>query len=313
MAGGPVWGGPHANVPPPPELTAERRVCPSSDLAETTTMCTLDGCNDGQDLPPIPVTSKERRLFLAGLASLPLATVLSHPELAAAQAAARTAPMDVELPDGTIARGVVAMPETTPAPAVVLIHEWWGLNDQIRSVAAELANLGYVAYAIDLYDGRVAATPEEARTLVGEVDAERAGAQLVGAIEAMRLHEDSTGKVATLGWCFGGGWSINAAMAADLDAAVVYYGTLPQTVEQVAGIDAPVLGHFGTEDDSIDEVMVGGFERAMDAAGKGEALEVHWYTAGHAFANPTGARYDADDAALAWSRTQAFLARHLRG
>ena len=276
-------------------------------------MCDLDGCNDDHGLPPIPVTSSERRLFLAGLASLPLATVLSYPELAAAQATIRTRATDIELPDGTTARGVIAMPETLPAPAVVLIHEWWGLNDQIKSVAAELAGLGYIAYAIDLYGGEVADTPDDAKRLMGEVDAERATAQLTGAIEAMRVIEGSSGKVGTVGWCFGGAWSINAAMATDVDATVIYYGRLPQAADEVASVRGPVLGHFGTEDDSIDEVMVGGFERAMAEAGKAESLDVQWYTANHAFANPTSARYDEDDAALAWSRTQTFFARHLQG
>ena len=275
-------------------------------------MCTLDGCNADHDLPPITVDAKARRRFLAGVASLPLAAVLSHPELAAAQAA-RTSRLEVQLPDGTTASGVLAMPETLPAPAVVLIHEWWGLNDQIKTMAAEFAALGYIAFAIDLYDGKVATTPDEAKNLMGGVDAERATARLVGAVEALRAHEDSTGKVGTIGWCFGGGWSINASMATPIDATVVYYGQLPQEADKVAALQGPVLGHFGTEDESIDEVMVGGFERAMDAAGKGDSLEVEWYTANHAFANPTGARYDKDDAELAWARTQTFFAKNLRG
>ena len=275
-------------------------------------MCTLDGCDADRELPPIRVTSGERRRFLAGLASLPLATVLSYPDLAAAQAD-RTAPLEIDLPDGGTASGVIAMPETLPAPAVVLIHEWWGLNDQIKSMAAELASLGYIAFAIDLFGGQVAASPEEARLLTGDVDPARATAQLSGAIAHLREHEDSSGKVGTVGWCFGGAWSINASMAAPVDATVVYYGRLPQTADELASLEGPVLGHFGTEDGSIDEVMVGGFERAMSAAGKADALDVEWYVANHAFANPTSSRYDQDDAELAWSRTQTFLARHLRG
>ena len=273
-------------------------------------MCTLDGCDAGSDLPPIPLGSRERRLFLAGLASLPLATVLSYPELAAAQAA-RAEPLEIDLPDGGTVAGVVAMPETLPAPAVVLIHEWWGLNDQIKTMAAELAALGYIAYAVDLYGGQVAETPDEARNLMGDVDPARARAQLVGAISHLREHEDATGKVGTIGWCFGGGWSIDASTAAPVDATVVYYGRLPQSADELASLQGPVLGHFGTEDGSIDERMVGGFERAMAEAGKADALDVNWYVADHAFANPTGSRYDEENAELAWSRTQTFFARHL--
>lgn len=274
-------------------------------------MCTLDRCGNQQDLPPIPLSSSERRRFLAGLASLPLATVLSYPDLARAQAAS-TRVQEIVGEDGTTVSGVIALPAITPAPAVLLIHEWWGLNDQIKSVAAELASLGYIAYAIDLYGGEVASTPDGAKALMSAVDEERATAELSTAIEFLRLHEESSGKVGTVGWCFGGGWSINASLAAPVDATVVYYGRLPQDAAQLNTLQGPVMGHFGTEDQSIDEAMVGGFERAMGAAGHAEKLDVNWYTANHAFANPTSARYDEDDAALAWSRTQAFFAKHLQ-
>lgn len=275
-------------------------------------MCTLDGCNDDKNLPPISLSSRERRRFIAGLASLPLATVLSYPELAAAQAA-KVERLKLEMPDGNSADGWIAMPETLPAPAVVLIHEWWGLNDQIKTMAAELAALGYIAYAIDLYDGQVADSPDGAMELMGKVDDAQARSSLVTAIDGLRSLEGANGKVGTVGWCFGGGWSINAALATEVDATVVYYGSLPQTAAEVAPIAGPVLGHFGTEDESIDEKMVGGFERAMAEADKADLLDVNWYVANHAFANPTGARYDQDDAELAWARTQTFFARYLMG
>ena len=274
-------------------------------------MCTLDGCGNAPELPPIPVSSAERRRFLAGLASLPLATVLSYPDLARAQAAS-TREQSIVGEDGTRVSGVIALPAITPAPAVLLVHEWWGLNDQIKSVAAELASLGYIAYAIDLYGGEVASTPDGAKTLMVAVDDANATAELSTAIEFLRLHEESSGRVGTVGWCFGGGWSINASLAAPVDATVAYYGRLPQDATALKTLQGPVMGHFGTEDESIDEVMVGGFERAMVSAGHARKLDIHWYTANHAFANPSSARYDEDDAALAWSRTQAFFAQHLQ-
>ncbi len=92
---------------------------------------------------------------------------------------------------------------------------------------------------------------------------------------------------------------------------MIYYGRVNRPAEDLGALEGPVLGHFGTEDGSIDEEMVGGFERAMAEAGKRERLTVHWYTADHAFANPTGARYDEEDAALAWSRTLAFFRANL--
>jgi len=273
-------------------------------------MCDEIGCGPQSDKPPIVVTDLERRAFLAGAAALPLAAVLSYPDLAAAQAATVT-PTEFALGGGEFAKGVIAMPEKMPAPAVVLIHEWWGLNDSIKAVAAELASLGYIAFAIDLHDGKVATEAADARALTQSVPAETRTAHLAGAIAHLRSHDASNGKVGVIGWCFGGGWSLNASIAAPVDATVIYYGRVTRPAADLKTLKGPVLGHFGTLDAFIDEKMVGGFEREMAAAGKADQLTVHWYTANHAFANPSGGRYDEDDAALAWSRTQAFFAKNL--
>lgn len=275
-------------------------------------MCDDIICAPENDLPPIPLSPVARRAFLAGAAALPLATVLAYPELAQAQAA-KLQPMDIPLAGGDMAKGVVAMPAKTPAPAVILIHEWWGLNDSIKAVAAELAALGYIAYAIDLHGGKVATTRDEARALTRSVPAEKRTAHLAGAVDHLRKHAASNGKVGTIGWCFGGGWSLNASIAAPVDATVIYYGRVTRPAADLGSLKGPVLGHFGTLDKFINEKMVGGFEREMEKAGKAGDLTVHWYTADHAFANPSGARYDADDAALAWSRTQTFFAKNLGG
>src|SRR5690606_15388200 len=120
----------------------------------------------------------------------------------------------------------------------------------------------------------------------------------------LKAHQRATGKVATLGWCFGGGWSLNAALATPVEGCVVYYGRVNKTAEELAPLACPAQGHFGTLDKNINQEMVAGFEAAAKAAGK--QVEVHWYEADHAFANPTGARYDQADAALAWERTTAF-------
>jgi carboxymethylenebutenolidase len=117
------------------------------------------------------------------------------------------------------------------------------------------------------------------------------------------------GKVGTVGWCFGGGWSLNASIAEPVDATVVYYGKVDKTAGQLAHLEGPVLGHFATRDQWINREMVDGFEKAMNAAGK--PYTVYWYDADHAFANPSGGRYDAEDAKLAWERTLAFYRQNL--
>jgi carboxymethylenebutenolidase len=126
----------------------------------------------------------------------------------------------------------------------------------------------------------------------------------------LREHSQAGGKVATIGWCFGGGWSLNASLATPVDATIVYYGRVNKTADELATLQGPVLGHFATQDKWINKEMVSGFESAMNAAGK--SYTSYWYDAQHAFANPTSARYDAGDAALAWQRTTEFLTQQLR-
>lgn len=275
-------------------------------------MCDIKGCGRTQSDKPLPqATGEERRSFLKGMLALPLAAVLADPLLAQV-AGSRTRSVQLALGGGNKVQAHLAMPEGEgPFPAVVLIHEWWGLNDQIKAVATELSNLGFMALAVDLYKGGVADTREDAMALMQAVNEEEANDTLTGWIDWLRRHQQCNGKVGTMGWCFGGGWSLNASMETPVDATIIYYGNVTRTPKQLSRLQGPVLGHFGTLDKSIDEAMVGGFERAMAEAGKAEQLEVHWYVADHAFANPTGARYDADDAALAWSRSVSFLHRHL--
>lgn len=237
-----------------------------------------------------------RRDMLRRLAALPLAAILADPALARA-AAESLAGETLALADGSTVSAAVALPAQRPAPAVLLIHEWWGLNDQIKAVAAELAKHGYLALAVDLFAGQVAQSADVARDLTRATDPARATIILQRWIGWLRRHPQGTGEVAPIGWCFGGGWSLNASLAAPVDATVVYYGRVDKSAAELAALKGPVLGHFATGDRYINSDMVGGFERAMQAAGKRYA--VYWYVAQHAFANPTGNRYDAADAALA--------------
>ena len=249
-----------------------------------------------------------RRTLLRGAAGLSLAAVLADPKLAQA-AAAGLETVALTTPGGRKVRAALALPDATPAGAVLLVHEWWGLNDQIKSVAAEFANQGFIGLAVDLYDGNVATTPDAARGYMQQVERTEAVDTLGAWVGWLRRHRRASGKVATIGWCFGGGWSLNAALAAPVEATVVYYGNVAKTAPQLAPLKGPVLGHFATRDGWINRPMVDGFARAMRDAGK--QLQAHWYDADHAFANPTSARYDEADAKLAWQRTLAFLKQHI--
>ena len=157
-------------------------------------MCDLLKCNDASTANPLPkVSDADRRGFLAGMAALPLATVLAYPDLAQA-AASGLSDVSIDTKSGGKATGVIAMPEKLPAPAVLLIHEWWGLNDQIKAVAA------------DLYGGKVATTRDDARSYMKAVDGKQATEQVAAGVEWLRSHKQGTGKVGTIGWCFGEGW-----------------------------------------------------------------------------------------------------------
>lgn len=244
----------------------------------------------------------------APLGALPLAAVLADAGLARA-AASSLHEYTINTPGGRRVSGALAMPLGMPAPTVVLIHEWWGLNDQIKAVAAEFAKLGYLALAVDLMEGGVATTPEAARAQTQAVDAAAAADTMAGWIEWLRVHDASTHRIGTVGWCFGGGWSLAASIATPVEATVVYYGRVDRKAEELARLRGPVLGHFATRDRFIDSAMVSAWEQEMDKAGK--AYTTHWYDADHAFANPTSARYDEADAKLAWQRTLKFLGDNL--
>jgi carboxymethylenebutenolidase len=254
-------------------------------------------------------TGISRRSLLAGAAGLPLAAILASPALAELSAATATEVTITTKSGGHSVSASLFTPDATPAGAVILIHEWWGLNDQIKSVGAELAKLGYLALAIDLYGGEVATSADEAMQLIGSVNDEVGVDTVQSWANWLREHSAGSGKVAVMGWCFGGGWSLETAIEAGVDASIIYYGQVTAPAERLASITGPVLGHFATQDQFINKPMVDGFEANMAAAGKD--LTVYRYDADHAFANPTSARYDDEDAALSWARTTEFLASNL--
>lgn len=251
-----------------------------------------------------------RNLLKSAAAGLPLAAILADPMLASA-AAADTETVSIQTPSGHTISGALAIPATLPAPCMLLIHEWWGLNDHIRAMSAEFARDGYIALSCDLYNGKVAEAGDRdmAQSLMKSVDGNQATETVTAWVEWLRRHDNGTGKLGTVGWCFGGGWSLNASLSSPVDATVVYYGRVSKTAEELSSLNGPVLGQFANNDKWINQKMVSDFESAMDSAGK--TYTNHWYDADHAFANPTSGRYDQEDAALAWQRTREFLSKHL--
>jgi len=247
----------------------------------------------------------DRRDALKFVLMTPLAGLLADSALVA-QAAGVLEDVSLKLPSGRSVRAALARPAAEPAPAVVLFHEWWGLNDQIKTVAADLAaKQGYVALAVDLFDGAVTDQPDVARTQAAGVDPALARETGTAWIDWLRQQAFVKGGVGTVGWCFGGGWSLRTSAATPVEATVVYYGNVDLDAEELAGLKGPVLGHFARDDQWINAAMVARFSKAMQDTAKD--LTVHWYDADHAFANPTGGRYDATDAASAWQRTLAFF------
>ncbi len=202
-----------------------------------------------------------------------------------------------------------------PFPAVVVIQEWWGLNDWVKDQARALAKEGYVALAPDLYRGKVTASPEEAHQLMMGAPPDRLLRDLKAAYAWLQARPDvKKGRTGSIGWCFGGRWTLElATQEPTLAAAVAYYGAPPTDPASIAAIKAPVLGNYGGDDKGPSPDQVRAFEAAMKKAGK--SIDVKIYDgAPHAFANvnnPWGGYREAA-AKDAWARSTAFLAANLK-
>jgi len=232
---------------------------------------------------------------------------------AAAAAEVETESVDYADLDGTTISGHLARPEgSEPAAGIIVIHEWWGLNDNVRAMAERLAGEGYAALAVDLYEGEVTDDRDAALRLM-----RGAGAKKDRLIENLRqahafLAAAGATKIGVIGWCFGGGWSLQTGLALGdgIDATVIYYGRLETEAAALAPLTSPVLGIFGAEDTGIPVEGVREFEAALTELGR--EVSVHIYEgAYHAFANPSGRRYNAEAAEDAWKKTLAFFSVHL--
>jgi len=197
-----------------------------------------------------------------------------------------------------------------PFPSILVIHEWWGLNDWVKEQASKLSDQGYVALAVDLYRGKIATTPDEAHELMRGVPEDRAARDMHAAFEFLKLQSNvKKDRIASIGWCMGGGYSLDVALQEPtLAADVINYGHLATDSESLKKINAAILGIFGGQDRGIPVEDVKKFEQSLKQMGK--KVEIVIYPdAGHAFENPNNkSGYRADDAADAWKRTVKFLA-----
>lgn len=198
---------------------------------------------------------------------------------------------------------------------VLMVHEWWGLNDNIKHTADEMhEKAGYGVLAIDLYEGRVAKNADEAGKFMAAVDNKKASATINAALRVLRAGVEGSKPaemLATIGFCFGGGWSHKAAiMGGDsVKACVVFYGMPSTAPGELERLQAPVLFVWAKKDKWINRAVVDGLVSAMQTANK--PLEVIEFDADHAFANPTSQSYDGEASKAAWSKTYEFLKEKL--
>src|ERR1051325_9102372 len=212
-------------------------------------------------------------------------------------------------------QGIVYTPAGKgPFPGLIVIHEWWGLNDWIKEQASKLSEQGYVTLAVDLYRGKVATTPDEAHQIMRGVPEDRAKRDLHAAFEFLASQSNAKkDRIGAIGWCMGGGSSLDVRLQEPtLAADVINYGHLATDAEALKKINAPILGLFGAQDKGIPPEDVRKFGETLDHMGK--KIEIKIYDdAGHAFENPNNKDgYRPADAADAWQRTVESFAATLK-
>lgn len=232
-----------------------------------------------------------------------------------AQAARATTPKEVSYKSGDeTVKGILYTPDGKgPFPGIIVIHEWWGLNDWVKEQASKLANQGYLALAVDLYRGKVATTSDEAHE-ISRVPEDRIKRDLDAAFHYLQAQPNvKKDRIGAIGWCMGGGYSLDVALEEpELAADVINYGNLETDPAELKRINAPILGLFGGQDRGITPNDVKQFEQQMKQLGK--RVEVTIYPdAGHAFQNPHNKDgYRAADTADAWNKMVNFLASTLK-
>lgn len=227
---------------------------------------------------------------------------------------AKTENVSIKSGNETIS-GYLALPDSPGRhPGLVVVHEWWGLNDWVKEEAQKFAGQGYVALAVDLYRGKIANDPDSAHQLMRGLPQDRAIRDMRAAFAYLETRpEVNKNKIGSVGWCMGGGLSLQLAIhEPKLAACVLNYGSMPTDAADIARIKAPILGNFGAEDQGITPDDVHAFEKAMKAAQK--SIDVKVYDgAGHAFENPNNkGGYRPEAAADAWSRMVEFFGKTLK-
>lgn len=230
--------------------------------------------------------------------------------------AANVFPQTVTFPTQPAGGGGFLAAPATPGkhPALLVIQEWWGVNDWVRQQTERFAKEGYVALAVDLYRGKVATTQEQAHELMRGLPHDRAMVDLAAGYKYLAGRKDvDASRIGVIGWCMGGGYALDFTVAEPrLAATVINYGHLMVDPKTIASIKPPILGNFGADDMGIPPADVNAFDAALKKAGKSSDIKIY-AGAGHAFMNPnnTGGyvKAAADDA---WARIDAFLAKRLK-
>ena len=236
----------------------------------------------------------------------------------AASAEAKVVAKTVEFKGGVgNVKAFLAMPEGKgPFPAIVVIHEWWGLSDWVKQNAERFAAQGYAALAIDLYKGKLATEPSEAHELMRALDQTEVVGDLKGAVAFLKsLPEVARDKkVGSIGWCMGGGYSRELAQACnDIGPAVICYGSVTVDDSAVAKLaDKPILGIFGADDRGIKPETVKMFESKLKETSKAKSKIIIYPAAGHGFMRPGGASYNEKATTEAWGEIDKFLAHELK-
>jgi carboxymethylenebutenolidase len=224
--------------------------------------------------------------------------------------------VEFKRPDGKSVNGYLAEPKSGKGPGMVVIQEWWGLNDQIRGVADMLADNGYRALVPDLYRGKSTLEAKEAEHLMKGLNfGDAAGQDIRGAVQHLKAQSP---KVGVTGFCMGGALTVlSACNVPEMNAGVIWYGYPPLEYVDASKVKAPLLGHFATRDQAFPIGKVDELEKKLRAANA--RFEFHRYDAKHAFANETAdekglemLEFNRAAAELAWKRTLAFLAANLK-